>query len=47
MFTGKNKSDFAKKLMQPSFLIKHPDSSRTGEVQFINLKSYDEDCLLR
>ena len=24
-----------------------PDSSRAGAVQFINLKSYDEDCLLR
>ena len=24
-----------------------PDSSRAGEIQFINLKSYDEDCLLR
>ena len=33
--------------MQPSFLIKRPDSSRAGAVQFINLKSYDEDCLLR
>ena len=26
---------------------KSPDSSRAGAVQFINLKSYDEDCLLR
>ena len=33
--------------MQPSFLIKRPDSSRAGVVQFINLKFYDEDCLLR
>ena len=29
------------------YLNKYPDSSRAGAVQFINLKSYDEDCLLR
>ena len=33
--------------MQPSFLIKRPDSSRAGVVQFINLKFYDEAYLLR
>ena len=35
-------------MLVPAKITKNsPDSSRAGAVQFINLKSYDEDCLLR
>ena len=34
-------------MLVPAKITKNsPDSSRAGAVQFINLKSYDEDCLL-
>ena len=35
-------------MLVPAKITKNsPDSSRAEAFQFINLKSYDEDCLLR